>query len=58
MKNIRCMHLILVFIFLFCVQSVFAGDLDSAKPLLQQVEDAGTVNIIVTIKPSLEIQST
>ena len=58
MKNIRCMHLILVFIFLFCVQAVFAGDLDSAKPLLQQVEDAGTVNIIVTIKPSLEIQST
>ena len=57
MRFMKWKYLLLVLIFLFSSLSVQANGLDFTKPLLEKVELAGSVNIIVTIKPSATFKS-
>lgn len=57
MQCIYQKYLFIILIVLFSPLTVLAGGLDFTTPLVDKVEQEGNVNIIVTIKPSLNFQT-
>lgn len=57
MRLYQCSFLMFAVLFLVMVQVAIAGGLEFEKPLMEQLELNDTVNIIVTIKPSLSMHA-